>query len=529
MGYHLVYSPYLRHSFIEKIKMMFYVCNGAKGFIERGAFKMKAIVILMDTLNRKMLECYNPTTRVKTPNLTRLAEKSTIFNNHWAGSLPCMPARRDIFTGRLGFLERGWGGIEPFDVTLPQVLKSKQVFSHIVTDHYHYFKTGGENYCQAFNSWDFHRGQESDPWVSRVNDPANIPETFYGRVQPQYEKNRTKFKREEDYPGPRTMQAACRWLEGNEDADSFFLMVEAFDPHEPFDCPQHYLDLYDDDYKGPRFDWPKYAQVGEPPEAMEHLRKRYAANLTMIDHWLGKLLDVMDKNNLWDDTLLIMTTDHGFLLGEHEWTGKNVMHTYNEIAHLPLMIHLPGTAPDPKRISSITQNIDLMPTILDYFGIDIPQAVRGRSLLPLIKGTENKIREYALYGTFGMTVNMTDGIYTFLRAPIREDNHPCHMYTAMPTTLGTFVGNHMPDRIQVGRYLPYTAYPVFKIPISQPGVPFRMAQHGQLSLLYHIESDYQQLAPIEDEVLISTYTELLIQAMEREQAPEEQYERLGLK
>ncbi|CAN7745109.1 sulfatase [Paenibacillus sp. LjRoot56] len=490
---------------------------------------MKAIVILMDTLNRQMLESYNPSTWVQTPHLSRLAEKCVIFDNHWSGSLPCMPARRDMMTGRLGFLERGWGGIEPFDVTLPQVLKSKNVFSHIVTDHYHYFKTGGENYCQAFHSWDLHRGQESDPWVSRVNKPADFPKSFYGRVEPQYEKNRTAFQSEEDYPGPRTMKAACQWLEDNEDADSYFLMVEAFDPHEPFDCPQHYLDLYEDNYTGPRFDWPKYAKVGEPPDAMEHMQKRYAANLTMIDHWMGKLLNVMDKHHLWDDTLLIMTTDHGFLLGEHDWTGKNVMHVYNEIAHLPLMVHLPGVVPDQKRISAITQNIDLMPTLLDYFGIDIPSTVRGRSLLDLIKGTKNKIRDYALYGTFGMTVNMTDGKYTYLRAPIQEDNHPCYAYTAMPTTFGTFIGSQMPDRIEVGRYLPYTTFPVYRIPFSQAGVPFKMAQHAQLSLLYDIEIDHQQLSPIEDEALIKQYTELLIQAMEFEKAPEDQYVRLGLK
>jgi hypothetical protein len=261
---------------------------------------------------------------------------------------------------------------------------------------------------------------------------------------------------------------------------------------------------------------------------MEHLQKRYAANLSMIDHWLGKLLDVMDKNHLWDDTLLIMTTDHGFLLGEHDWTGKNVMHVYNEIAHLPLMIHLPGVVPDKKRISAITQNIDLMPTLLDYFGIVIPPTVRGCSLLGLINGTENKIRDYALYGTFGSTVNITDGKYTYLRAPIREDNHPCYTYTAMPTTFGSFLGVQIPGQIEVGRYLSHTAFPVYRIPVSQAGVPFKMAQHGQLSLLYDIESDYKQLEPIEDEDLVNQYKELLIQAMELEKAPDEQYVRLGL-
>ena len=169
-----------------------------------------------------------------------------------------------------------------------------------------------------------------------------MPTSYYGKVNPQYEKNRRRFEVEADYPGPRTMQAACRWLEDNKDADKFFLMVEAFDPHEPFDFPESYLELYSDDYEGPRFDWPNYDKVSEPDEAIEHLQKRYAANLSMIDHWLGKLLDTMDAQDLWQDTMVIFTSDHGFLLGEHELTGKNFMHTYNEIAHLPLMVHVPG-------------------------------------------------------------------------------------------------------------------------------------------------------------------------------------------
>lgn len=489
---------------------------------------MKAIVILLDTLNRHMLDVYNGQTWVQAPNISRLAGKSIVFDHHWSGSLPCMPARRDIMTGRLAFLERGWGGLEPFDVTLPQRLREGNIFTHMVTDHYHYFSTGGENYCQAFDSWDFHRGQENDPWISRAAPPA-MPETFYGQVRPQNERNRAAFKKEEDYPGPKTMHAACRWLEDNRGADQFFLMVEAFDPHEPFDSPPHYLERYKDEYDGPRYNWPSYGKVTEPPEAMEHVRKQYAANLTMIDVWLGKLLDVMDNQNLWDDTMLIFTTDHGFLLGEHDWMGKNLMHVYNEVAHLPLMIHVPGIPSEGRRISALTQNIDVMPTLLDYFGLEIPATVRGRSMLGLIDGSVDKLRDYALYGMFGMTVNITDGNYTYLRAPAAEDNHPCCAYTAMPTSFRNFLGAAAPDRIEAGRFLPYTEFPVFRIPVSQAGSTFRLSQHVRESLLFNITSDYAQLEPVNDKKLEDHYAAILIDAIKSEQAPAEQYARLGLK
>lgn len=487
---------------------------------------MKAIVVLLDTLNREFLPAYG-NTWVETPNMDRLAEKSVVFGQHWSGSLPCMPARRDMMTGRTAFLEKGWGGIEPFDRTLPAVLREAGCFSHIVTDHYHYFATGGENYCQAFNTWDFHRGQEGDVWHSRVEAPVKH-EAYYGRVDDQYEWNRQRFVREEDYPGPRTMSAACRWLADNRNADNYFLMVEAFDPHEPFDCPEHYLKMYGDDYDGPRFDWPLYGDADVPDAALTHVRKRYAATMTMIDHWLGKLLDTMDRHKLWEDTLLIFTTDHGFLLGEHRYLGKNQMHVYNELAHIPLMVRLPDGSRAGERIEALTQNIDLMPTILDYMGVSIPETVKGHSWRPLLERKAEKVREAAIYGYHGMAVNVTDGEYTYLRAPKAADNHPCSIYTAMPTTFRSFLGRQGMESIEAGRFLPYTRYPVFRLPVSVPGEPYANNRRVLDTKLFDIRTDHGQAAPLRDKAQEARMLSLLVAAMREAEAPEEQYERLGI-
>ena len=113
---------------------------------------MKAIVILFDTLCRRFLPPYG-NSAIATPNMDRLARKSVIFDNHWMGSAPCMPARRDMLTGRYNFLERGWGGLEPFDIPLPHVLAHAGIHSHIETDHYHYFQGGGEFYATTFSTW----------------------------------------------------------------------------------------------------------------------------------------------------------------------------------------------------------------------------------------------------------------------------------------------------------------------------------------------------------------------------------------
>lgn len=480
----------------------------------------------MDSLNRHMLTTYRDTW-VKTPNIERLASQSVVFDNHWLGSAPCMPARRDIFTGRLNFLERNWGGIEPFDITLPGLLRKNNIFTHMITDHYHYFEIGGENYCQSFNTWELLRGQEFDPWVSLVN-PPQAPKDHFGKVSTQYEANRSAFQTDADFPTPKTFDAACRWIDANKDADNFFLTVEVFDPHEPFDTPDEYLHLYDDTYDGPFYNWSTYAPVTEPDEATEHLRKKYAATLTMADKWLGKFLDTLEEKGLFEDTLIILTTDHGHMLGEHGYTGKNFMHVYNELAHLPLIVHLPDHHHAGKRINSITQNIDLMPTLLEFFGgLEIPDRVQGSSLRPTWEGNNTRFRSEALYGWFGRAVNITDGNYTYFRAPAREDNYPCYAYCCLPTTLWSYMGLDCMNEIETGRFLPYTDFPVYKIPMH--GKDYMGSRRFiNESQLFDIKNDFYQTKPLDDPALERRIEEMLVTAMKRAGAPSEQFTRLGL-
>ncbi|MEC0230463.1 sulfatase [Paenibacillus alba] len=498
---------------------------------------MKAIVLLMDSVNRHYLSAYGAK-GVETPNIDRIAEKSAVFTNHWAGSLPCMPARRDMMTGRLGFLERNWGPIEPFDQSLPQVLRDHGIFSHISTDHYHYFRVGGENYCQQFNTWDFIRGQELDSWVSKVSEPEKSEQI--GKYLPQYALNRTQFHTEEDYSSPKTIKSALNWLDNNKDEDNYLLWVEAFDPHEPFDLPENELTNYGDDYDGPSYYWPEYGQVNVPDDALKHIRKRYAALLTMTDRWVGKLLDAMDTNGMWEDTMLIFTSDHGYLLGEHNFMAKNVMPAYNEICHIPLMVHVPGSDCAGKRIDALTQNIDVFPTIMEHFGLDentCRNKLHGKSWLPLLRGESETIRDSAIYGYFGKNVNITDGEYTYFRASLLADNSPIFLYTAMPTTIGHYYGTEQivdPSRIEMGPFLNWTNFPVYKIAGSNVQMKDQTqsfhvnSEFIRENLLYHNGKDYGQHHPIQDKEAEKRMIELLRKALANHDSPDEQYVRLGL-
>jgi len=483
---------------------------------------MRTVLILMDSLNRRYLKPYNPDTVGITPNIDRFAKDCVVYDNHFIGSAPCMPARRDIFTGRMQFLERGWGGIEPFDVTMPAVLRDNGIYTHITTDHTHYFEIGGENYCYLFNTWDYHRGQEFDAWVSRIMQPKN--EDSYGRKSAQYLLNKTRFLTEADYPTPKTFQSACEWVETNQGCDDFFLMVESFDPHEPFDCPEEYHALYEDEYKGKEFYWSSYAPVTEPEDAVLHLEKCYLGTLTMADRWLGKFLQALRDNGLYDDTLIILTTDHGHMLGEHGYTGKNFMHAYNELAHIPLMIHFPGSEGASSRVSALTQNIDLMPTILCHHGCPVPGNVKGCNLL------DDKLspREQVIYGWFGRAVNVYDGRYTYFRAPKNRENRPCYQYCGIPSTVWRYFDEEYAGKIEMGRFLPYTQYPVYRIPPRDENDYSGKIEYVMQSQLYDISVDYPQMNPISNPSLEQDMCQKLVRGMLEAQSPPEQFERIGL-
>ena len=131
---------------------------------------MKAIMVMFDSLNRRFLPPYGCET-IHAPNFARLAERTVTFDTCYAGSMPCMPARRELQTGRYNFLHRSWGPLEPFDDSMPEMLKQAGVYTHMITDHQHYWEDGGATYHNRFNSYEFFRGQEGDAWKGRVPAP----------------------------------------------------------------------------------------------------------------------------------------------------------------------------------------------------------------------------------------------------------------------------------------------------------------------------------------------------------------------
>ncbi|WP_157247118.1 sulfatase [Nonomuraea typhae] len=480
---------------------------------------MKAIMVMFDSLNRRMLPPYGGDW-THAPNFARLAERATTFDRCYAGSMPCMPARREMHTGRHNFLHRSWGPLEPFDDSMPELLKQSGVYTHLVSDHPHYWEDGGATYHGRYNTWEFFRGQEGDAWKGQVADPE-IPDdlkTMRHAVYRQDWVNRQHMDTEERHPQTRTFDAGLEFVRANAAQDRWFVQIETFDPHEPFFSHQRFKDLYPHDYAGPHFDWPDYKRVTETPDQVQHARYEYAALLSMCDHSLGRVLDAMDELGLWADTLLIVCTDHGLLLGEKGWWGKSVQPWYNELVHLPLFQWDPRTGAAGERRENLVQTIDLAPTLLEFFGLERPGDMQG---IPL---SSAQTRHAGLFGIHGGHVNVTDGRHVYMRAPVSPDNTPLEEHTLMPTHMR---GRFSPAELSgISLAEPFTFTKGVRT-IRVPGRTFVNAHHFG-TLLFDLEQDPGQRAPVTDDDAELRMAGLLVELMRANDAPPSQFVRLGL-
>ena len=229
-----------------------------------------------------------------------------------------------------------------------------------------------------------------------------------------------------------------------------------------------------------------------------------------------------------DDTLLIVNTDHGFLLAEHDWWAKCVMPFYNEIAHTPLFIWDPRSGKGGERRQALVQTIDLAPTILDYFGVTPPPDMQGVPLGETV-ANDKPVREAALYGLFGAQVNVTDGRYVYMRGPADPThNEPLFNYTLMPTHMRGLFSLKELHTAAMHPPLPFTKdTPVMCIQAMQPRN--RDLQANVLeTLLFDLAVDPGQECPIDDPEVETMMTAHLVRLMRANDAPPEQFQRLGL-
>jgi arylsulfatase A-like enzyme len=322
-----------------------------------------------------------------TPNLDALARRSVTFRRAQAASFPTVPTRGDYLTGQYNFVDIGWGPLPGGIPTIGNLIGKAGIVSVGVVDT-PFYTQHGYNYDRGF-SYFYELPAQLEYGASRARRDANFLMPNGPTLIPRPRVS------EYDWAAPSTMTTAERCLEQVRD-EPFFMYVDTWDPHEPFDPPPWYVERYRSGYDG-RLVYPVYGpyeEFGVPFDEVQLAYDCYRGKVTMTDRWIGRLVERLDTLNLLESTAIILSSDHGFYFGEHGFFGKmqaTEPHAltwrrsplYRELTDIPLWISMPGerTGVDQRLVS----NIDLAPTVLDLLGLEVPESFHGRSLVPLVR------------------------------------------------------------------------------------------------------------------------------------------------
>ena len=385
------------------------------------------IIIMLDSLRRDHVGCYG-NDWIETPNIDQFAKESVVFDNAYPEGLPTIPVRTALFTGNYTLTNRFWQALTPQDVTMSEILDEYEYISAMVTDVYHMFKPN-MNFQRGFHSWELIRGQEMDAFRS---DPHHQDLSKYTKPEmagsrdmrgtDQYLRNVAGRQGEEDYFAAQVMLKASEWLERNHNAhDRFFLYVDSFDPHEPWDAPPPFDTKYTDpNYKGPWLIHPMEGPIDWlTDDELQHIRNMYAGEVSFVDKWVGFLLDRMRDLGLMDNSLIILLSDHGHPFGERGKLRKSTDLLYDELIRIPLMVRFPNGEYAGKRIKGIVEMVDILPSILDYLGHSSDlNYLQGKSFIPMVRGTVEKTKPHAVIGFFSAEDRcIRDEEWSYIRRP----------------------------------------------------------------------------------------------------------------
>ena len=412
---------------------------------------MNVIAIVLDTFRSDIIGPGKKMSGVETPNLDQLAGESVVFDEAYGEGQPTLQIRRAFYTGRRSFPWRynfdrrghwhhapGWHKIPPEQDTLAEILARHGYMTGLIADVYHMFKPT-MNYWRGFTNYQFIRGQESDNYRSgtleSIEDQVrtHVREPINWRRHStivQYLWNMRGRQKEEDYLCGKVMHRACDWLDDNATNAPFMLWVEAFDPHEPWDPPKAYADKYCPNYDGKDFIMPGAGLEHGPMTDLEIERTKalYCGEVTFVDKCVGRLLSKIDDLKLWDDTIVVVLSDHGTQIMDKGYFGKmpKFLHPFN--TGIVWQMRHPG-GPHGKRVDAFVQSHDVMPTILDL--LDVPCQTDGQTVWPLVTGEAESIRDtivigWAEFSTGNATarVSVRDKKWNYVTAVGRKEEAP---------------------------------------------------------------------------------------------------------
>jgi len=377
---------------------------------KRASDKPNIIFITLEGVPLSMLSCYG-SERIETPNIDRIANEGMQFQNAFCTNALCAPARGTLLTGKYSHMN----GM----INNPYVNRLENTHS--------YFDPSQQTFAQMLKKDGYQTGMVGK-WhlVSEPDTPSNPGVAGFdyfvfkrGAGGPYYEPTGylqnpelgSNVIEKRKYDGYITDNFTDLAINGIKQFDKpFMMMVQYFNDHRPFDPPHKYEDLYDDvRIPEPSTFWDDYKKRAapaeearmrieympdfDPPEDLTGRQRKqwnyqkfmghFLGTLKALDDNVGRLLDYLDESGLADNTVVAITSDHGFFMGEHGWFDKRFM--YEPAIRVPWMVRYPGMVEPGSTSDAMTVNIDNAPTILDLVGLDIPEDMQGESLVPHLK------------------------------------------------------------------------------------------------------------------------------------------------
>jgi len=450
------------------------------------------VVVVLDTLRRDHVGAYGAEWIDTTAIDDFAADPNTVrFTEAYPEAMPTMPIREGLMTGMRTLPYHFWEPLDDDHATLAELLRREGYITSIVSDNPHMAKPR-MNYQRGFDAFQWIRGQENDKYRTAPEavdtDPYLKPSmrgTLHERILEQYLRNTAdRGEDESEYFAARVFAEASDWVRRNPDHDPVFLWVDSFDPHEPWDPPPAYRGRYtDQDYDGPELINPKYGVANwvTTPE-VEHIQGRYAEEVEFVDDCLGRFLDTLRAEGRYEDSLIVVMSDHGVSLGDHNSLGKPPWGLYGEVVELPLFLKLPtsmqGTEEVKGEIDGLVQTHDLPVTLLDLLGLGAEtSSMDGQSTVPLLTGEQEAIRDVVVTGFHPhRTRCVRDGTWSYLRHPedrtdelyhVEDDRQERHNQIESDTAVARRLLTHIGQQFEPSQTGPFVK-----------DFPTVMARHG---------------------------------------------------
>jgi len=371
--------------------------------------KPDIFVIVSDSLRQDHVSYYaGEASPVRTPHLDALLGDAIAFDNMYPEGLPTIPVRTEWVTGNGTLAGRSWQPLVDTDVTCAEILRREGYITAFITDVYHYFKPS-QNFHRGYHEWQWVRGQEYDACCTaparkrRVEDywKDSFPESWRGLLQVVCQ-NLDEAWQKQDFPCYRTFDLAADWIRRNrEHSQPLFLWVETFDPHEPWTPPAEFDTLKDPQYRGQDFILPPGGEASRhfSPAEIQRIRSLYAGEVAYVDAMVGEFVKALKEADRYEGSLIFFLSDHGHPLADHGKFLKGPDRLYSELLKVPFGFKLPGQEGRGRRLKQLAQFPDVLPTLLEAAGLgNNAPALQGKSLLPLVRGEVEALREATISG-----------------------------------------------------------------------------------------------------------------------------------